>query len=188
MTVLGGGPPAYYALDNGATSGLVAPATGGLTKDEKFAALSHGTEFSSAGLPNGADVSQLIGAALPALAPGDSATLTLAVLAAPSLPALQAAADAARRQVAQVLPTRPAAGAAEWQAYPNPATDWLRVAAPPAFRATEIVLRNALGATVLHRAFTTTAALDVRTLPAGLYLVQVRGAGGVLTRRVVVRH
>ena len=188
VTVLGGGVPAYYALDNGATSGLVAPATGGLTKDEKFAALSHGTEFSSAGLPGGADVSQLIGAALPALAPGDSATLTLAVLAAPSLAALQAAADAARQQVAQVLPTRPAAGAAEWQVYPNPAADWLRVTVPAGFRATEVVLRNALGATIQRRAFATTTTLDVRTLPAGLYLAQVRGAGGVLTRRVVVRH
>ena len=188
VTVLGGGAPAYYALDNGATSGLVAPADGGLTKDEKFAALSHGTEFSSAGLPGGADVAQLIGAALPALAPGDSATLTLAVLAAPSLAALQAAADAARRQVAQVLPTRPAAGAAEWQAYPNPTADWLHVTVPPNFRATEVVLRNALGATILRRALTTAAVLDVRLLPAGLYLVQVRGAGGVLTRRVVVQH
>ena len=188
VTVLGGGAPAYYALDNDATSGPVAPATGGLTKDEKFAALSHGTGFSSAGLPGGADVSQFIGAALPALAPGDSATLTLAVLAAPSLAALRAAAAAARRQVAQVLPTRPAAGTAEWQTYPNPATDWLRVTVPASFRATEVVLRNALGATVLRRAFATTAALDVRPLPAGLYLAQVRGAGGVLTRRVVVRH
>ena len=188
VAVLGGGAPAYYAIDNGAASGLVSPSNG-LGNDEKFAALSHGTTTSTAGVPNGIDVSQMIGAALPTLAPGDSATLTLAVLGGTSLPALQAAADAARQRFAQVLPIRrAAAGVVEWQVYPNPAGDRLRVTVPVAFRATELLLQNALGATILRQPFATATELDVRLVPAGLYLLQVRGASGLLTQRVVVRH
>ncbi|QNE38561.1 S8 family serine peptidase [Hymenobacter sp. NBH84] len=188
VQVLDGGAPAYYAINNAATTGLVAPATGGFSRTEKYDGLSNGTTYASAGLPYGADVSQLVGAALRALPPGDSTTLTLAVLGASSLPELQAAADDARQRFAQVLPTRPAAPVVTWQAYPNPTTGKLHIEIPPSFSPTDIRLFNQAGTMVLQQAATTRTTLDLHAYPAGLYLLQVRSAGGsTLSQRVVVQ-
>lgn len=188
VQVLGGGTPTYYALNHSAAATGPISAADGLSRAEKFAGLSNGTTYASAGLPYGDDVSQLVGAALRALPPGDSTTLTLAILGAPSLPALQAAADAARQRFGQVLPTRAATATTGWQVYPNPATGRLQVEIPPPFIPVEIRLLNQVGAVVLQQAATTRTALDVHAYPAGLYMLQVRSQdGSLLTRRIVVQ-
>jgi len=187
VQVLSGGAPAYYALSNASTTGPISAADG-LSRAEKFAGLSNGTTYASAGLPNGDDVSQLVGAALRALPPGDSTTLTLAILGAPSLPALQAAADAARQRFAQVLPVRAAVADAMWQVYPNPAAGRLQVEMPVSFAPTQIRLLNQVGAVVLQQAATARTMLDVRSYAAGIYVLQVRlQDGSTLTRRVVIQ-
>lgn len=187
VQVLGGGAPAYYALSNSTATGPISAADG-LSRAEKFAGLSNGTTYASVGLPHGGDVSQLVGAALRALPPGDSTTLTLAIVGAPSLSALQAAADAARQRFAQVLPTRKAVANTSWQVYPNPTVGQLQVEVPASFAPTEIRLLNQAGSVVLRQAAAIHTTLDVRAYPAGLYLLQVRSQDGTTrTRRVVVQ-
>ncbi|MBC6611823.1 S8 family peptidase [Hymenobacter sp. BT507] len=188
VQVLDGGAPAYYAINNAATTGLVAPAAEGFSRAEKYAGLSNGTTYASAGLPYGADISQLVGATLRALPPGDSTTLTLAVLGASSLPELQAAADDARQRFAQVLPTRLASPSITWQVYPNPTTGKLHIEVPPTFSPVGIRLFNQAGAVVLQQAATTRTVLDLHPYPAGLYLLQAYSANGsTLSQRIVVQ-
>ena len=69
--------------------------------------------------------------------------------------------------------------------YPSPAHDRLYVRARPG---TVLTVANALGRVV--KTWTQTASTDehdVSDLPAGLYLVSIRQACGVETRKVVVR-
>ncbi|UOR03772.1 S8 family peptidase [Hymenobacter aerilatus] len=188
VQVLEGGAPAYYAINNAATTGLVAPASDGFSRAEKFAGLSNGTTHASAGLPYGADVSQLIGAKLRALPPGDSTTLTLAVLGASSLAELQSAADEARLRFTQVLPTRTQTPAVAWQAYPNPTAEKLYVEIPAAFAPVDVRLFNQTGAMVLRQAGAARTTLDVHSYPAGLYLLQIRSASGTtLSQKVIIQ-
>lgn len=190
---LRGGTPATYAFDNNAAAGAAVRLADGFSRAEKYLTLSSGTARATrtAGLPAGADVSQVVGARLGRLAPGDSVTLVLAVLAANSLPALEAAADAAQTTEARLLPVRPATTTAGGgQLYPNPTAGPLHVVLPAGFGPAEAQVTDALGR--LRRRFPvagSTAELSLAGLPPGLYLVRVVGAGGVgaLTRRVVLR-
>ena len=77
------------------------------------------------------------------------------------------------------MPARPATLAASLPLYPNPAHDNTTV--PVAFGTTSLRLLDVLGHEVRQQpvaAGATEVALDLRGLPAGLYLVQARGAGG----------
>ncbi|MEJ7663896.1 MAG: hypothetical protein WKG07_32370 [Hymenobacter sp.] len=78
-----------YALNNAAPAGVPIYLSDGFSPAEKFLALSGG--FGRAHREVGADtagtdVSQVVSTRLPRLAPGDSATVTFAVLAAPRWP------------------------------------------------------------------------------------------------------
>ena len=192
VRLLRGGPPIAYAVNNNAPAGNAVRLADGFSKAEKYLTLSSGAAEATrtAGLPAGADVSQVIGANLGAVAAGDSATLVLAVLAAATLPELQAAADAAQAAYAQVLPTRRAtAAAAGWQVYPNPTTGFLRLEIPSSFKATEVRVTDALGrrarqAPVSQPAFE----LPLTGLPPGAYTVQVvNNNGQTLSRLVLLR-
>jgi hypothetical protein len=189
---LGGGTPTYYAIDNALNSGSEVTIGNGFSTAEKFAALSSGSTQRTAGSTTGSDVSQVAGASLKALAPGDSVTVAFALLGGNSLSALQTAATSAQsRYRAIVLPTRSAVTTAAWQVYPNPTTGQLRVEVPTAFGAQTLVVRNALGQAVLSRTLTPvspTTDLDLTVWPAGLYVVQISGLGGNLQRRVLVQH
>lgn len=190
VQLLRGGAPAVYSFDNNAPAGSPVRLADGFSPAEKYLTLSSGTARAqrTAGLPAGADVSQVVGTRLAQLAPGDSVLVAFAVLAARSLPELQAAADAARLTYATLLPTRTGAGAPGFAAFPNPTAGPLHVELPTAFGLTEIQVLNALGQTVLRRPSSgVSAELDLSSLAPGIYTVRALGTGGVLARSVVRR-
>ncbi|UOQ74815.1 T9SS type A sorting domain-containing protein [Hymenobacter cellulosilyticus] len=159
----------------------------GFSSAEKFLTLSSKARQSSVGLTTGTDVSQVVGAALGRLAPGDSTVVAFAVLGAPTLPALQAAAEAAGRRYRLLLPTRRAVPAVLWQAYPNPAHTKLQLEVPAGLGLHTLRLFTSVGQLVRQQAIAgTRPELDVRTLPAGIYLLQVQGPAQVLSRQIVV--
>ncbi|WP_019947883.1 S8 family peptidase [Hymenobacter aerophilus] len=185
---LAGGQPSVFSLDNSAD----APAgpvrlNDGFSRTEKWLTLSSGTTNATAGPPTGTDAAQVVGAALPYLAPADSVTVAFAVLAAPSLTELQAAADAASAGYQQV-PTaiRPAALAGV-RLYPNPTAGPVRLELPATDGATVRVL-SVLGRQLATYHFRqATASLDLSGYPAGVYLLRVETSAGAATYRVLKR-
>ena len=131
---------------------------------------------------------QVLGTRLARLAPGDSATVAFAVLAAPTLAQLQASSDAAAQLYATVLPTRAAAAGAGFSVYPNPTTGLLRVEVPADFGLREIQVRNALGQLVRQQAASGAAATaNLIGLAPGLYLLRAQGANATLSQLVEVQ-
>jgi serine protease len=190
LRLLRGGTPAVYSIDNGAPAGAPVRLADGFSLAEKFLTLSNGAARAqrTAGLPNGADVSQVVGTRLAKLAPGDSTTVTFALLLAPTLAQLQASADVAAQVYTTLLPTRPATFAAGFTVYPNPTTGPLQVELPAQFQAASLLLTNALGQVVRQQDVSGSRFdLSLAGLAPGLYTLRARGAGGVLTRAVVVR-
>jgi serine protease len=188
LRLLRGGAPAVYSINNRAPAGAAIRLSDGFSLAEKFLTLSSGTTQRTAGLPNGADVSQVVGTRLARLAPGDSVTVAFAVLVAPTLPQLQAAADAAAQTYNTLLPARLATVGAAFSVYPNPTAGPLQVELPPRFGAARVELSNALGQVVLRQAVSTEAfSLSLHGLVPGLYSLRVQGAAGLLHRAVVVR-
>ncbi|GAA3953440.1 hypothetical protein GCM10022406_38940 [Hymenobacter algoricola] len=189
VKLLAGGTPSCYSINNNAPNSAPVYLGNGFSAAEKFLTLSSKARQSATGLPNGTDVSQVVGAARLRLAPGDSVTVAFAVLGAATLPALQAAADAAQIRYNTVLPARPAARFTSWQLYPNPTTGRLRVEVPLEFGGQEIRVLNMLGQVVLtQRQTTPVIILDLSSQPAGIYLVQLWSAAGVQARPVLVQR
>ena len=188
VRLLRGGSPAVYSINNGAPAGTPVRLIDGFSPAEKFLTLSSGTARAqrSAGLPNGADVSQVVGTRLARLAPGDSTTVSFAVLAAPTLAQLQTSADAAVLTYATLLPTRPAALAAGFSVYPNPTSGPLRMELPLKFGLQDVRIFNVLGREVLHQSGSGTS-LSLAGLAPGMYTLRALGTSGVLTKVVVVR-
>ncbi|MCI1186907.1 S8 family peptidase [Hymenobacter sp. DH14] len=190
LRLLRGGAPAVYSIDGAAPAGSPVRLADGFSPAEKFLTLSSGTARAqrTAGLLNGADVMQVLGTRLARLAPGDSATVAFAILAAPNLAQLQASADAAAQLYATALPTRAAAVAAGFSVYPNPTTGRLRVEVSADFGLREIEVRNALGQLVRRQAASGAAAsLNLTGLAPGLYVVRAQGASLVVSKAVEVR-
>jgi len=185
---LNGGTATCYAINVNAPAGSPVQLSNGFSRTEKHLTLRSGTRQRTTGQPNGTDIAHVLGAALSRLAPADSTVVAFAVLAAPTLVQLQAAADAAQTRYNQVLPVRPALAASAWQLYPNPASSKVRVEVPASFGGREVRLLNPLGQ-LLRRAvmLSNTALLDVSGLPAGMYIVRVHGTIGELARRLVVQ-
>ncbi|OWP62975.1 serine protease [Hymenobacter amundsenii] len=184
VQLLAGGTASVYSLDN--SSPLSAPVrlSDGFSTAEKWLSLSSGTAYQEAGRPNGSDVSQVVGAVLPRLAPADSATVAFAVLAAPTLPELQAAADAARTRYEQVLPVSPAAARAGISLYPNPTTGLVNLTLPRG--PVRVRVLSVLGQELATYHFQQpTGLLDLSAYPAGLYLVRVEHAAGMATYRLL---
>ncbi|WP_165822208.1 T9SS type A sorting domain-containing protein [Hymenobacter edaphi] len=75
---------------------------------------------------------------------------------------------------------------ARTQAWPNPGRDVLNLALDAAARPQRVTLLDAAGKAVRQQPATATMSLDLRHLPAGVYLLRVDYAGGPVTRRVVV--
>ncbi|MBT2557142.1 S8 family peptidase [Hymenobacter sp. ISL-91] len=185
---LSGGQPSIFSLDN-STATPVGPVrlNDGFSREEKWLTLSSGTTYATAGPTTGADAAQVVGAALPYLAPADSLTVAFAVLAAPSLAELQAAADAAAAGYQQVPTTsKPRMLAGVWL-YPNPTSGTVRLELPPGSPATVEVL-SVLGQQLAAYSFQqSTATLDLSVYPAGVYLVRIETAAGTGTYRVLKR-
>ncbi|OUJ71183.1 hypothetical protein BXP70_22125 [Hymenobacter crusticola] len=188
VKVLTGGTPTVYSIDNNAPTASPVYLRDGFNRAEKFTALSSGTSNATAGLPNGSDVSQVVGAAVGKLAPGDSVTVAFAVLGAGSLAELQTSATNAQLTYSgKVLPTREAATAAQWQVYPNPTAGKVRIDVPHAFVGQQLRILNALGQCIRQQPLrSTNTELDLGDCTAGMYILQVQGPTTTLARRVLV--
>jgi subtilisin family serine protease len=188
VQVLGPRPAGVYSIDNAAPAGAPIYLGDGFSPAEKYLALSagQGRAHREAGTAaQGTDVSQVVSALVPRLAPGDSATVAFAVLVAPTLPELQAAAQAAASAYQQALPTLPAAGYSPGQAYPNPTRGILHISLPPGGAATARVL-DALGRVVAQAGVRAGGGdISLAGLPPGLYVLRVTGPGGTFTQRIV---
>ncbi|WP_426062095.1 S8 family serine peptidase [Hymenobacter sp. B1770] len=188
VKLLRGGAPAVYSFDNNAPVGAPVRLADGFSPAEKFLTLSNGTTQRTAGLPGGADVSQVVGARLTKLAPGDSTTVAFAMMSAPSLLQLQAAADAASFVFATLLPTRLAGFASAFNAYPNPTTGQLQLQLPEDFGPATVLVLDLTGRQVMSlRALGRQVDTNLAGLTPGLYLVRAVGARRVLTRAVVLQ-
>ena len=90
VRVLGAGPAGVYSLDNASPAGAPIYLGDGFSPAEKYLAVSggFGPAHRAAGTApdGGTDVAQVLSTRVPRLAPGDSATVAFAVLAASSLP------------------------------------------------------------------------------------------------------
>ena len=189
VQVLGTRPAGVYALDNNAPAGSPIYLADGFSPAEKYLALSGGfgpAHRAAGALPAGADVSMVVSTLVPRLAPGDSATVAFAVLAAPSLPALQAAAQAASAAYQQVLAVAPPAAAPGWQVYPNPTSGHLRIERPGSTGPFSVEVFDALGQRVASSTLPGGGGeLSLSGLPSGLYVVRIVGTS--LAQRVVVK-
>ncbi|GAB3295652.1 hypothetical protein GCM10027511_09600 [Hymenobacter humi] len=187
VQLLRGGSATVYSIDNAAPAGTDVRLGDGFSPAEKFLTLSSGTTKASAGLGSGTDVSQVVGARLAKLAPGDSTVVTFAMMSASSLAQLQAAAEAASIAYATLLPTRAAAKAAGFNVFPNPTNGPLQLELPAQFGLRQVQVINTMGQVVLQQAGSSLVSLNLAGLAAGLYTVRAQGSAGVLTRAVVVR-
>jgi serine protease len=190
VRLLRGGTPAVYSINNAAPAGSAVRLSDGFSPAEKFLTLSSGTARAqrTAGLPAGADVSQVVGTRLAKLAPGDSTLVTFAIVAGNTLAALQTAADAASAAYTTLLPTRPAAAVAGFNVFPNPTAGLLHVELPTKFGLREIEVLNALGQVVRRQKMSgSKVEVELTGLASGLYTLKAHGGQTTLTRAVVVR-
>ena len=187
VQVLSPQPAGAYSIDNSAASGSPIYLGDGFSPAEKYLALSGGTTRAT-WATGPSDISQVLSARVARLAPGDSVAVAFAILAAPSLAELQAAAAAAQQAYQQVLAAAAPTAGAGWQVYPNPTAGPLRVVLPPAFGPAAVEVLNELGQPVRRLALPAGGGpLELTGLPAGLYLLRAAGPGGQLVRRVAVQ-
>ncbi|WP_375438130.1 S8 family peptidase [uncultured Hymenobacter sp.] len=188
---LRGGTVSSYAIDVNAPASSGLRLANGFSRAEKMLTLNSGTRHRTAGVATGTDIAQVVGAVMPFLAPADSVTVTFAIVAAPTLAQLRTAADdaIARYTQSQLLPVRPSKAPATWQLYPNPTAGQVRVEVPASFGGQQLEVLSALGQVVKQQTLTgSTSTVDLRELPAGVYMVRVHGTAGNLTRRVLLTH
>ncbi len=189
VQVLGARPAGVYSINNNAPAGTPIYFGDGFSPAEKYLALSGGfnrahREVGTA--TTGTDVSQVVSTLVPRLAPGDSTTVVFAVLAAPTLAELQAAAQAAAATYQQqVLAVARPLAPAGWQLYPNPAQGQLQVRTPPEMGATTVQVYDNQGRLATQAALPAGGgALLLAALPPGLYVVRVQGAAGSWAQRI----
>ena len=187
VQVLGPRTAGFYAIDNAAPASAPIYLADGFSPAEKYLALSagQGRAHREAGTgAQGTDVSQVVSVLVPRLAPGDSVAVAFALLVAPTLAELQAAAQAAAAMYQQVLPALPPARGAGWQVYPNPTAGRLHVALPAQLGSATVEITNALGQLVATTALPPGGGdLSLAALPPGLYVVRVAGTN--LVQRIV---
>lgn len=187
VQVLGPHSAGVYSIDNAAPASAPIYLGDGFSAAEKYLALSagQGRAHREAGTSaQGTDVSQVVSALVPRLAPGDSATVAFAVLVAPTLAELQAAAQAAAGAYQQALPTLPAAGSITWQLYPNPTAGRIRVVLPVGLGPVMAQVLDALGRPVATASLASGGGeISLAALAPGLYVVRIVGTS--LVQRVV---
>jgi serine protease len=187
VQVLGPRPAGIYAIDNAAAAGSPIYLGDGFSPVEKYLALSNGfgrAHREAGTAAQGTDVSQVVSTLVPRLAPGDSVTVAFAILVAPTLAELQAAAQAATAAYQQVLAAVPTAAASVWQLYPNPTTGRVHVTLPVNLGPATVQVLDALGRTVGTAALPSGGGeVSLASLARGLYVVRVVGTS--LVQRVV---
>jgi subtilisin family serine protease len=188
VQVLGPRPAGIYSIDNAAPTGTPVYLGDGFSPAEKYLALSggFGRTHRTAGLDaQGTDVSQVVSTVVPRLAPGDSTSVAFALLVAPSLAELQAAAQAATAAYQQqVLAVAGPPAIVGWQVFPNPTAGRVHVGLPTGLGPGTVQIVNALGQVVGTFALPSGGGdIDLAGLARGVYVLRVVGTG--LTQRVV---
>jgi serine protease len=190
VQVLGTEPAGVYSIDNNAPASAPVYLKDGFSPAEKYLALSDGftKAHRDAGTePKGADVSQVLSTEVTRLAPGDSVTVAFAVLAAPTLAKLQAAAQAA---TAAYFPTKPLGTTPtkklDIQVYPNPSRGQVQVLLPVSFGPATAQVLDALGREVSRQSLGAAGGeLQLSKLAPGLYTLRITGASGSAVRQLV---
>ncbi|RYY20750.1 MAG: T9SS type A sorting domain-containing protein [Cytophagaceae bacterium] len=189
VQVLGTRPAGVYSIDNNAAAGTPIYLRDGFSPAEKYLALSggFGQAHRTVGTATaGVDASQVLSTVVPRLAPGDSTTVAFAVLAAPTLAELQAAAQAASALYQVALAAAPATRAVEWQLFPNPAREAVQVQLPSSFGVATVQVFTAQGQ-LAERATLPAGGgpVSLAALAPGFYLVRATGASGSVWRQLV---
>jgi serine protease len=190
VQVLGTGPVGVYSIDNSAPATAPIYFKDGFSPAEKYLALSAGFTKAHRDVGTdlkGADVSQVLSTKIARLAPGDSATVAFAMLAAPTLAQLQTAARAA---TAAYFPTNPLAitptKSLDIQVYPNPSHDQVQVLLPLSFGLATAHVLDALGREVSRQSLGVTGGeLQLGKLAPGLYTLRITGTNGSAVRQLV---
>ena len=178
-----------YSIDNAAPAGTPIYLGDGFSPAEKYLALSggFGRAHREVGTATAAtDVSQVVSTLVPRLAPGDSTTVLFAILAAPTLAELQAAAQvAAATYQQQVLAVSRPLAPAGWQLYPNPAPSQLQVRVPASAGPVAVRIYDTQGRLAAQAALPPGGGpVALAALPPGLYVVRVLAATGSWTQRL----
>jgi len=184
VQVLGTGPAGVYSINNNVAASAPIYFGDGFSPAEKYRALSDGFGRAHRSAGSG-DVSQVLSTVVPRLAPGDSVRVAFAVLAAPTLAQLQTAAQAANSVYQTVLATAPVAKTVDWQLFPNPAHDAVRVQLPGSFGPATVRVFNTQGQLVSQAAVPVGGGpVSLAALAPGLYVMRVTGAAGSLWQRL----
>ena len=193
MKLITPGAPSFYAFEFATPPAGIIDISNGFTNAEKYQALAGGVARKTAGsLLFGGDVSYVIGAKLPDLAPSDTAIFALAILAGDSLADLQASAQAAQLQYYAKPNTgiKPGLATQPIKVYPNPASELLQIELPVQFSRseTQLELINLVGKTVASKTIKpgTKTSLQVSQLATGLYVLKVRNNGMVQTQKIQI--
>lgn len=189
VQVLGTRPAGVYSIDNNAPAGTPIYFGDGFSPAEKYLALSGGFNRAHREVGTataGTDVSQVVSTLVPRLAPGDSTTVIFAILAAPTLAELQAAAQAAAATYQQqVLAVARPFAPAGWQLYPNPAQSQLQVRVPTNLGAATVQIYDVQGRLAAQVALPPGGGpVALAALPPGLYVVRVLVAAGSWAQRI----
>ncbi|TDN38060.1 hypothetical protein A8B98_00795 [Hymenobacter sp. UV11] len=186
VQVLGARPAGVYSINNAAPAGTPIYFGDGFSPAEKYLALSGG--FNRAHREVGtataaSDVSQVVSTLVPRLAPGDSTTVVFAILAAPTLVELQAAAQAAAATYQQQVLAAAQPLAPEF--YPNPAQSQLQVRLPTSLGPATVQVFDTQGRLAAQAALPPGGGpVALATLAPGLYVVRVLAATGRWTQRI----
>jgi serine protease len=186
-------PPAFNAFDLYNPPASSINIADGFTDAEKFQALSNGLARLTAGTTtSGNDVSYMIGAKLPNLAPNDTATVAFAILAGDNLTDLVASAHNAQLAYTQgpLAPTgsrEDAAANSGLLVFPNPASSVLHVKLPETGNGiTQLELLDALGRSVDRKSAKhgETVSFNIENLPSGLYMIRTESKTGRQVQKV----
>jgi serine protease len=190
VQILGTGPASVYSIDNNAPASAPIYFKDGFSPAEKYLALSNGfnkLHRDAGDEPQGTDVSQVLSTKIARLAPGDSVTVAFAVLAAPTLAKLQAAAQAAT--AAYFPPSPPAitpARSLDVQVYPNPSYDQVQVLLPANFGPATVQVLDMLGREVSRQSLDAVGGeLQLSRLVPGRYTLRITSASGSVVRQLV---
>ncbi len=189
VQVLGTRLAGVYSIDNNAPAGTPIYFGDGFSPAEKYLALSGGFNRAHREVGTataGTDVSQVVSTLVPRLAPGDSTTVVFAILAAPTLAELQAAAQAAAATYQQqVLAVARPLAPAGWQFYPNPAQSQLQVRLPTNLGPATVQIYDTQGRLAAQAALPPGGGpVALAALAPGLYVVRVLAATGSWTQRI----
>ena len=185
-------PVKHYAVDNVSGGAGGVDLTDGTSEAEKYLMLSTNRAIAGAS-GTGADIIDVVSTGPFSLASGDSIIVAFALLAGDSLADLQNSAFYAQTKYDSLLILRTPSESKDFkhlQVFPNPAKDEL-IISYMGTTDTEVSLINLQGQLVIQEKISfvngnSRRKLDVKSVPSGIYMLQLKSAKELLTRKVVI--